>query len=362
MMGKASSTCASSGARHPRQVGRPDMDNAKDNRIPLIYACKCIAIVLVVAGHYRPLAAPAYWLVLRDIIYKFHMPIFFMLSGYLFHHTLSRHNTSGFLHILTGKLKRLGLPYLTIALLFFGIKYFSQMFFSLEHPVNLATLWSVVVNPANSYMPLLWYMYSLLLMYTILLAALRCTAKAYYIFALATAGYILMPSIDDTFSLLSTASNFPFFLFGYLIASKYAIEEFARSNRKYIILTCIVFGVAYSLHLTTRNIQLTRVCLLILGISGILFANFLSSYILDHRIRTIFCSIGYYSMTIYLLHPMFESAVRILLYQKFKISDAYFLPGAGVAMSLGLCLPLLFEKHLIRRNQLLRMLFLGVSA
>ena len=45
---------------------------------------KGIGIVLVVIGHYIPDNAPSWYIGFVSFVYHFHMPLFFMLSGYCF--------------------------------------------------------------------------------------------------------------------------------------------------------------------------------------------------------------------------------------------------------------------------------------
>jgi len=45
---------------------------------------KGIAILLIVWGHFIPESSPHYWQLIHDILYTFHVPVFFFISGYLF--------------------------------------------------------------------------------------------------------------------------------------------------------------------------------------------------------------------------------------------------------------------------------------
>ena len=54
-----------------------DVANSNSNRIYWIDWAKCIGIYLVVLGHMETLIG-------KQFIYMFHMPFFFILSGYLY--------------------------------------------------------------------------------------------------------------------------------------------------------------------------------------------------------------------------------------------------------------------------------------
>lgn len=87
---------------------------------------KAIGIVLVVYGHVArglhsaglPMSEPLFVLV-DSVIYSFHMPLFFLLSGTLFHGSLQRH---GALPVLRSKVDSIVYPYLLWSLLQGGIE------------------------------------------------------------------------------------------------------------------------------------------------------------------------------------------------------------------------------------------------
>jgi len=79
---------------------------------------KGIGIILVVVGHFYPETSPTYWSEIRKIIYSFHMPLFFILSGYLY-----SHGKYSYSNLIKTKAKRLLYPFASIAGAFFLIKY-----------------------------------------------------------------------------------------------------------------------------------------------------------------------------------------------------------------------------------------------
>lgn len=53
------------------------------NRIIALDIAKAICIILVVMGHYVPDNSPAWYVLVHDVIYTFHMPLFMFVSGYV---------------------------------------------------------------------------------------------------------------------------------------------------------------------------------------------------------------------------------------------------------------------------------------
>ena len=84
-------------------------------RIKWIDICKGIGIILMMVGHY---AYTPSWL--KDIIYSFHMPLFFILSGYLANVRITAKSKS-FFNYIVAKNRSLFVPYIFWALLMGGV-------------------------------------------------------------------------------------------------------------------------------------------------------------------------------------------------------------------------------------------------
>ncbi len=80
------------------------------NQLDWVLIAKGIGIILVVVGHFIPASSPGYWLSFRQFIYSFHMPLFFLLSGYLYNP--GKHS---YTNLLKNKTKRLLYPFVTVA-------------------------------------------------------------------------------------------------------------------------------------------------------------------------------------------------------------------------------------------------------
>lgn len=102
--------------------------STSDTRIPTLDILKGVGVYLVIMGHlYNPeQVGQGVW----DWIYSFHMPLFFMISGYLF-----RKKT--FKSFFLNKIKTIWLPY--TALYFFSI-----IFYTLIYPSEIASLYMIV--------------------------------------------------------------------------------------------------------------------------------------------------------------------------------------------------------------------------
>ncbi|WP_373810598.1 acyltransferase family protein [Porphyromonas macacae] len=89
------------------------------NRIPDIDLTKAIGILLVAFGHFGAMTEqPGWFLTIKEVIYTFHMPMFILLSGYLFgqskaNRSIKQYLIIGFRHLI--------IPYLIFALIFDSI-------------------------------------------------------------------------------------------------------------------------------------------------------------------------------------------------------------------------------------------------
>lgn len=95
-------------------------DARKDYRIPWIDFAKGTAIYLVVLGHVIQYIFPENALLFK-IIYSFHMPLFFVLSGF----TFTNNTEQSYSVFVKNKIKSLGKPYLfflLISIIEFSIK------------------------------------------------------------------------------------------------------------------------------------------------------------------------------------------------------------------------------------------------
>ncbi|MEH7250766.1 acyltransferase [Neobacillus niacini] len=119
------------------------------NRIKWIDTCKGIGIILVIIGH-TPIDPTA-----RSIIYAFHMPLFFFISGYFF----SEDRYKNLKEITISKFKSLMIPYISFSI----ISVFLLRFF-FDQPIALRVfLEQMIISKRNSisYDDPIWFLTSL---------------------------------------------------------------------------------------------------------------------------------------------------------------------------------------------------------
>ncbi len=334
--------------------------NAETGRqtIDWVLAAKGIGIVLVVAGHFHPDASPAYWTGIKNVIYAFHMPLFFVLSGYLY-----TRGTYSYGRLLKVKARRLLYPFATIAALSFLIKYAAGTLVPLDHPVTPASMLALVSGPVDSYMPLLWFVHALFIIFAVYAPA-RLYLNNAVIVLIALAFTMVFGS--DYPVLGKPLANMPYFVFGVMLRENGKLSDMAmRSGWRCIAVPLALFAAAYVIMPCAAGAGIARYpARLLLGAAGSLFVINASRALTGRahkKISAAVMRVGYYSMTIYLLHTLFESTVRIGFLKLLKNAPVPFECVACIAIACGVAVPLLLEKEVLRKNRIARTFILGLS-
>ena len=322
-----------------------------------IFVAKGIGISLVVIGHFYPESSPSYLATVREVIYSFHMPLFFLLSGYLYSHGKYSYGS-----LIKGKIERLLYPFISVALVFFAIKHGAGRIVKLEHPVGIDAIYTLLVDPINSYMPLLWFVHALFLIF-VGYPLIRRYLGNYLILAALLAfnsfGGNDYPVVGKALAYMS------FFVAGVILKEDAMVSSRLISQAWwYLLAATALFSIVFYASFSGMLPKYLGYCIKFsLGMIGSLLVMGISKRI-SNRARPIpgdmLYSIGYYSMTIYLLHTLFESTVRIGFLQLFRDARIPFEAIAIVAVLFGIWFPLLLEQKVFRRYVFTRKYLLGL--
>ena len=327
-------------------------------KLEWVLIAKGIGVVLVVVGHFWPADSPAYWTEVRRVIYTFHMPLFFFLSGWLY-----EYGKYSYRELVYLKTQRLLYPFAAIAVLFFLIKFTAGFFFVLENPLVYSDLYTIFVNPILSYMPSLWYLHSLFMIFAIYPILRRFISDVLLLIIFTVLNIGLDQNVSWSGSMLY---NFPFFIAGIVVRNKE--ETLAKwlncSMLTFLSLTLIFIGACYALKIhINRDISGQYPIIFTAGICGTLIVNIVSRKLVSSdmpAIRSLLTLMGMYSISIYLFHTLFESSTRIVLTQAIR---GFRLPFEFVLVTSvfnGLLFSLALEKYLLRKYYITRRFFLGI--
>lgn len=335
-------------------------------RLDWIDIAKGIGIILVVLGHtlvpqVRETGLAGFlWI----FIYNFHMPLFFFLSGYLFEKGLFHYTNKG--KFILGKLQYLMLPYLifsTFAYLFIG--------FSLKIPllakvlenggytaVDLKDAILQIVTYNNHIDKHLWFVFSLFIVFLVnILIPKIMKSKPMLIVLL---GLYISKAYVHYYGILDyVTSDLLFF--------SLARIAFSTGNKNSIntIVTAVIFVVTnclYSYFYVTQMPSgvLKGVLYLIRSISsvtGIMTVCNISKHLQNKAPQRLLKTLGMYSYDIYLMHaPFLVSGLMgiLLAYSPFPTVIC-----CVSVLVLGLFIPIIVSKFIIRKIPFLSVLILG---
>jgi fucose 4-O-acetylase-like acetyltransferase len=338
--------------------------NKNESVLDWVLIAKGIGIVLVVIGHFTPyFGAPDYYARIRGLIYTFHMPLFFLLSGFLYTYTKYSYST-----LIKNKVKRLLIPFVSLAIIYFVVKYFSGMLFILARPVvGIQSVYAILVDPLNSYIPLLWFMYTLFLIFLIYPLLRKIINNNFVIIAIFIFINIFFGRDYTEIGLL--VAHIPYFIVGVILRESRSLRDrIIMGKWNYTGVSLIFFTLMYIVFVRDikADSQFYHLFRLILGASGAI-CTINISHLIDTKIkigiiRTLWLQTGLYSMSIYLIHGFFESPVRIGFNQMLA-ADFYmkFEVAALIAILAGVAFPIFLEKMILRKNRFAKKYILGLG-
>lgn len=211
------------------------------NRLTYIDIAKGVGIFLVVVGHCIPdatsatgISIPAYrWL--HDVIYSFHMPLFFFLAGFMVSRQKMLDRAQKPLDLVRKRVSRLLVPYIFVGLCYAPFKLLLSNF--ANKPYDISTIWQIVigVNPDGE----LWFLYALFVITVI---------AALFAFRISLLGLVAAAALL-IWNPWGIITNFLFF---------FLLGIYMRREHKDFVL-----------HLTARHI-LAAVAVFLLGLYGLL--------------------------------------------------------------------------------------------
>jgi fucose 4-O-acetylase-like acetyltransferase len=252
----------------------------KRNKNLLIDYYKGVGILLVVIGHAIQFSDPLYINnVLYNIIYKFHMPLFFFISG-----INSKWLTDGdvFIYILKSRINRILYPFIAWTILFYClINIFKYHELSTLFEFNFAIYW---------FLPVLFFISFILLVFNSLFAN-----KYFFCFGLLVLFFFAL-FFYGGFWMNAVIYNLFFFTLGFVIRDHFQIEI----SWVYFLLCALIF--CFLIFLFT-NYNFGTVNLLLLKIVFLFDVLILFKFLFQRFIfHSFFCHLGDASLEIYILH------------------------------------------------------------
>ncbi len=297
-------------------------------RFNAIDIAKVAAILLVVVGHYFPEGSPRWWVAAHDVIYTFHMPLFFFASGFLFAATW---RPEGYGAFMRRKFLRLMVPYFSASVVIISFKLLTERggdASALDNPVRPEAFLEMFWYPSAGYF--LWFIWALMWMFAVApLARGRAPRAALAIIAVALAYSPL--EFTSLFCLEQARQMFVYFMLGAVGAD--LRERF--TERAAAILVGPFTGVFIILEgLFVIRPYFRPFLAPVLPYAGIA-AFLLLSRVVDRdcaRLRGWMLRLAPYTYFIYLFHTTFEGVAKAAIHRVPGLSAPEGLVFAGVAL------------------------------
>ncbi|THB72644.1 MAG: hypothetical protein D6B25_16410 [Desulfobulbaceae bacterium] len=316
-------------------------DLTKPAYIKEMQVARGLGILLVTFGHSEPVSEvfPALW----NLIYSFHMPLFFFMSGFFSARLINRNWSR---EIVPSTLK-LFIPYLVISISYGLIKFIVPAL--AKRPVVLSELpVDILFYPFHNPALFLWFLYILIFMR--LISPLFRGNRAILLLPLSLLGACYYGNID-LFGIWGVLKYLVFFQSG-LVLSHYQEQLFKLlASPVFLIAIMLLFALAYYFgrHVEAGPIP---VGIAFLGISCALALSFSILFALRSEWVEY---VGSRSLEIYLLQYYFIFPVLFAL-GKLSVPPPIIV---GCTFIIGLCGPLLLYHVILKRVSVFRLLLTG---
>ena len=325
--------------------------NSVKSRIIWIDIAKAICIILVVVGHYIPDVHPAWYGVMRSVIYSFHMPLFMFASGFVY---IATYRETSYADFLLRKIKRLMVPYFTVSVLVITIKLCTQGSAYVEHPVTPLSYLKIFYQPEAGMF--LWFIWALWWMFVII-PFFNTRNSRLALFAISFFLLVTASSLPDIFCLRQFAGMLIYFTAG-IVAYDWR-RQLTWVNQVPLIVILAAFGFVEAMPFVTP-INCNGQLIAFIGIAFVLKSSFVigSKACVGKQKLTIISSASY---IIYLLHTTFEGFAKALVvklpYLSDLSNDTMFIIGAIFVISIGVYAPVWIYKHVLGRYRITKILF-----
>lgn len=311
---------------------------------------KGIGIILVVYGHllssgyHAQLSIKEHFFSLSDsIVYSFHMPFFFFLTGLFVDQSLKKR---GLRHFLANKFQHIAYPYVIWSLLQSMI----ELFFSHHNHrgITIEDLLAIPYKPWSQF----WFLYALLLMYVISGIFSMFGRYATAITGICAATLFFFPIKTDIAALQGFSTEFLFFVSG-MFVKKYRRDSQQLTVPPAVAWSSFLFLVGVGSLLFSTQISPTRLTngshpfyFLFLSTLGILACTGLSQLLARHNCCRFIKILGVHSLPIYLVHMLAGVGTRIVLLKVFHLEN----PVAHITVGtlIGLLTPLFLYRFSLK--------------
>ncbi len=313
---------------------------------------KGLAIFLVVLGHLvarEPPAGNAWYVELKQLLYKFHMPFFMFLSGSVFQATYAPlAGFAAYRRYLAKKAARLIPGFLLFSLIIWCGKTVGALFLRVDNVPSDAidALLRIVAKPSTSVAGSLWYVYVLFefqMVFPLVLALFRRSLLA--VLALAIALHVVSIAFPMTqlFAIDRFCEYALFFSLGFVFIAHY------ESVVAFVLDRVLLFYGLFALSFLSILLWPGDGSKTIIGLCSLpaLYA-FVTSFRSD-RDRAALFTLGEYTFSIYLMNTLFIGITKGVLLKLVPWDHANFLLFFPALLTAGVVGPVALHRYALAR-------------
>lgn len=322
-------------------------------RLSEVDRAKGVAIFLVVLGHIVARTRPAdneWYMVLKSMIYMFHMSFFMFISGLVMMYTYSPIRTiEGYTDFLAKKSRRLLPGFLIVGLLILVGKLVLRQYLFVDNPPD--SFWSglndLLLRPTRSSASSLWYIYVLFEL-CILLPLWANWSRFMYLDMLLLALVVYFMPASDFLALKRLGTYLFFFVLGG--AAAYSYPSFLSLIDNRTILFTAIFAASFALMFSGTSEHIAK---LVIGLCSIpaLMALITNLKILNQS--SLLLHLGRYTYVIYLLNTIIIGLTKGIIFKFTTWDGLNFFLVAPVLLFNGLAVPIAIKKYVFSRNNFL---------
>ena len=321
-----------------------------------------IAVIFVLIGHsfprvssgVRPGVAEQF---IVNYCYYFHMALFMFLAGFVASRKIYSQSVD-FGGEITKSAKRLMVPYLLYSLLTFLLKQVFSIY--ANNQFGISELWTILLgqNPNGG----LWYLWTLFVLSFLVLLLSRAVRRDSVFIAFGILTQIMFFIVSTGF-LDNMCRMAIFYIAGVVIARHYdsvlvRYKEFIKVHRASACLPLIAFAIIGVVDLMFLGRGVQRRIYPFTAVLGIYAVMDISLRIQGKNsvVKRFFGELGEYSYDLYLLSYYVQIPIRVLGYSVLNLPYAIVV---AAMLSMGLLIPYVVSRFVIRRHRILSGMLLG---
>ena len=319
---------------------------------------KGIGIMLVVIGHAFPdstqLVSGSFSYILYRMIYSFHMPFFFFVSGLVSSGIVGVSNWSEKISQIKKKAMRLLIPYFVIGAIFVPLRIIFGRFARFDY--DMSKLYTVFLgnNPCGQ----LWFLYVLFFFsLTAILFSTKKNIKFLLIGSLAVTCLSKFVTVRyDGISWYNSLFMLFFYYLGLFLSQHHdKIYKYMKPNGLLIALPS--FALSYYGYMMAGEHYLMKILTSVTGICMLLCLSALVNKCSACGIKTLLMEIGGYSMDVYIFHSPMGIVWRILILKFLGLGSIVYTLVYSITGIFG---SYLISRFIVRRISFLKLLLLGM--